>query len=83
MRTRFHGARAERRDADAPRVRGDTDVLSDRKGRKVTVVRFGSKPPDDKRASKHKREGGKAARPGTRNRRGFDRRSGPRPARPR
>jgi 23S rRNA pseudouridine2605 synthase len=83
VRARFHGARAERRDADAPRTRGHTDVLADRKGRKVAVVRFGSKPPDDKRASKHKREGGKHVRPGTRNRRAFDRRSGPRPSRPR
>jgi 23S rRNA pseudouridine2605 synthase len=83
VRARFHGARAERRDSDAPRARGDTGVLSDRKGRKVAVVRFGSKPPDDKRASKHKREGGKHARPGTHNRRAFDRRSGPRPSRPR
>jgi 23S rRNA pseudouridine2605 synthase len=83
VRARFHGARAERRDADAPRGRGDKDVLSDRKGRKVAVVRFGSKPPDDKRASKHKREGGRHVRPGTRSRRAFDRRSGPRPSRPR
>jgi 23S rRNA pseudouridine2605 synthase len=83
VRARFHGARAERRDADAPRARGDTGVLSDRKGRKVAVVRFGSKPPDDKRGSKHKREGGKPARPRTHNRRAFDRRAGPRPSRPR
>jgi 23S rRNA pseudouridine2605 synthase len=83
VRARFHGARAERRDADAPRGRGAKDVLSDRKGRKVAVVRFGSKPPDDKRASKHKREGGKPARQGPRSRRAFDRRSGPRPSRPR
>ena len=83
VRTRFHGARAERRDADAPRARGDAGVLSDRKGRKVAVVRFGSKPPDDKRTSKHKRDGGKPARSGARSRRGFDRRSGPRPSRPR
>ena len=83
VRARFHGARADRRDADRPRAKGDTDVLSDRKGRKVAVVRFGSKPPDDKRASKHKRDGGKDARGGARNRRAFDRRSGPRPSRPR
>ena len=83
VRARFHGARADRRDADRPRAKGDTDVLSDRKGRKVAVVRFGSKPPEDKRASRHKRDGGKDARPGARNRRAFDRRSGPRPSRPR
>jgi 23S rRNA pseudouridine2605 synthase len=83
VRARFHGARAERRDADRPRAKGDSNVLSDRKGRKVAVVRFGSKPPEDKRASKHKRDGGKDARPGGRNRRAFDRRSGPRPSRPR
>ncbi|MBV8511128.1 MAG: hypothetical protein JO289_13285, partial [Xanthobacteraceae bacterium] len=83
VRARFHGARAERRDADAPRGRGDTDVLSDRKGRKVSVVRFGAKPPDDKRASRRKRDDRKHGRPGARNRRAFDRRSGPRPSRPR
>ena len=83
VRARFHGARADRRDADRPRAKGDTDVLSDRKGRKVAVVRFGSKPPEDKRASRDKREGGKNARPSARNRRAFDRRSGPRPSRPR
>jgi 23S rRNA pseudouridine2605 synthase len=83
VRARFHGARAERRDADMPRAKGATDVLSDRKGRKVAVVRFGSKPPEDKRESKHKRDGGKGARTGGRNRRAFDRRSGPRPSRPR
>jgi 23S rRNA pseudouridine2605 synthase len=83
VRARFHGARAERRDADAPRGRGNKDVLSDRKGRKVAVVRFGSKPPDDERASKQKRDGGKPGRAGTRSRRAFDRRSGPRPSRPR
>jgi 23S rRNA pseudouridine2605 synthase len=83
VRARFHGARAERRDADAPRGRGDTDVLSDRKGRKVAVVRFGSKPPDDKRASQHKRDDRKHGRPGARSRRAFDRRTGPRPSRPR
>jgi len=83
VRARFHGARVDRRDADRPRAKGDTDVLSDRKGRKVAVVRFGSKPPEDKRASRHKRDGGKDARPGARNRRAFDRRSGPRPSRPR
>jgi 23S rRNA pseudouridine2605 synthase len=83
VRARFHGARAERRDADVPRGKGDTDVVSDRKGRKVILVRHGSKPPDDKGAPKHKRDDGKHARPGARNRRAFDRRSGPRPSRPR
>ncbi len=82
VRAKFHGARAELRRADAPRARGETDVVSDRKGRKVVLLRVGAKPPD-KRASKPARDSGKHARPGGRNRRAFDRRSGPRPSRPR
>src|SRR5262245_44605306 len=90
VRLKFHGARADRREARERAEQGETGVVSDRKGRKVTLVRFGGKP-DAARDFKHRRHdrGGGAkprggAKPGrARNRRGVDRRSGPRPSRPR
>jgi 23S rRNA pseudouridine2605 synthase len=83
MRGKFRGTRATRREPHAPQGDGETAVLSDRKGRKVTLVRLGTKAPDDKRSPKRGRHGSADARARTRNRRAFDRRSGPRPSRPR
>jgi hypothetical protein len=83
VRSKFRGTRAERREPRAPHGDGETGVLADRKGRKVTLVRFGTEAPDDKRPSKRGRHGGAGPRSGARIRRGFDRRSGPRPSRPR
>jgi hypothetical protein len=82
VRLKFHGGRADRREARGRSESGETGVVSDRKGRKVTLVRFGSKPEQDKRAPRSR---GDAPNPrsGQRGRRGFDRRSGPRPSRPR
>jgi 23S rRNA pseudouridine2605 synthase len=74
VRVKFHGARADR---SAPHPRpagGETATLSDRKGRKVSVVRTGTRPLAEE---------GRKARNTRRGRRAFDRKSGPRPSRPR
>jgi 23S rRNA pseudouridine2605 synthase len=83
VRGKFRGTRAERREPHAPQGDGETAVVSDRKGRKVTLVRLGTKAADDKRSAKRGRHGSADARVRARNRRAFDRRSGPRPSRPR
>jgi 23S rRNA pseudouridine2605 synthase len=82
VRSKFRGARAERRGREHA-DKGETGVLADRKGRAVTVVRVGSKPKDDERSGKRSRDETQSPRAHARNRRGFDRRSGPRPSRPR
>jgi 23S rRNA pseudouridine2605 synthase len=83
VRSKFRGTRAERQ----PRERadkGETGVFADRKGRKVTVVRVGNKPKADERPRKRSRsDDAQNPRTRARIRRGFDRRSGPRPSRPR
>src|SRR5262249_38323127 len=83
VRAKFRGARAERRNARTSEDRGEASEFSDRKGRKVRLVRVGSKPKDDERAHKRSRTETKNPRSDARKRRGFDRRSGPRPSRPR
>jgi len=83
VRGKFRGTRAERQ-ARAHHDKGETGVFSDRKGRKVTVVRVGNKPKADTRAhGKSRQRDAQSPRARTRTRRGFDRRSGPRPSRPR
>jgi 23S rRNA pseudouridine2605 synthase len=82
VRSKFRGARAERREAHIGGDKGEASVFSDRKGRKVRVVRFGS-PKAEERAPKRSRNEPKNPRSEARKRRGFDRRSGPRPSRPR
>jgi len=83
VRSKFRGTRAQRH----PREhydKGETSVFSDREGRKVTVVRVGNKPKADARPHgelRHRDAPSPRAR--ARMRRGFDRRSGPRPSRPR
>jgi 23S rRNA pseudouridine2605 synthase len=83
VRSKFRGTRAE----PQPRERadkGETGVFADRKGRKVTVVRVGNKPKTDERAQRKSRHhDAQNPRARARTRRGFDRRSGPRPSRPR
>ena len=83
VRSKFRGTRADRQ----PRERadkGETGVFADRKGRKVTVVRVGNKPKADERPRKRSRsDDAQNPRTRARIRRGFDRRSGPRPSRPR
>jgi 23S rRNA pseudouridine2605 synthase len=83
VRSKFRGTRADRQ----PRERadkGETGVFADRKGRKVTVVRVGNKPKADERPRKRsRRDDAQNPRARARIRRGFDRRSGPRPSRPR
>ena len=83
VRGKFRGTRADRQ----PRERadkGETGVFADRKGRKVTVVRVGNKPKADERPRKRSRsDDAQNPRTRARIRRGFDRRSGPRPSRPR
>ena len=83
MRSKFRGTRADRQ----PRERadkGETGVFADRKGRKVTLVRLDNKPKADERPRKRSRsDDAQNPRTRARIRRGFDRRSGPRPSRPR
>jgi 23S rRNA pseudouridine2605 synthase len=80
LRRQFHGARS---DNDPPREKPKTevrtDILTDRKGRRVAVERHGQAPP---RKEPEKKEL-KPERHGRRTRRGSDRASGPRPSRPR
>jgi 23S rRNA pseudouridine2605 synthase len=83
VRSKFRGTRADRQ----PRERadkGETGVFADRKGRKVTLVRLGNKPKADERPRKRSRsDDAQNPRTRARIRRSFDRRSGPRPSRPR
>ena len=83
VRSKFRGTRADRQ----PRERadkGETGVFADRKGRKVTLVRLDNKPKADERPRKRSRsDDAQNPRTRARIRRGFDRRSGPRPSRPR
>ena len=78
LRRKYHGAR---RDDAAPRERPPGEVragtIADRKGRAVKVERFGQKPQPREERQPPKR--GRDVRP----RRSSDRRSGPRPSRPR
>jgi 23S rRNA pseudouridine2605 synthase len=78
LRRKFRGSR---RDEESVRERPEgakrTDMLTDRKGRAVTVERFGEKPQPQEEKQPPKR--GRDFRP----RRSADRRSGPRPSRPR
>ena len=83
VRSKFRGTRAERREPRAPADHGETGILSDRKGRKVTLVRLTGKGEPDKRAPRRAQGDAPNPRSGRRSRRGFDRRSGPRPSRPR
>jgi 23S rRNA pseudouridine2605 synthase len=80
VRSKFRGSRAHREPGEQTKP-SETRVFADRKGRKVTLVRHGEKP----RAQEHAREQSSKheLRAKQRSRRGFDRRSGPRPSRPR
>jgi 23S rRNA pseudouridine2605 synthase len=75
---KFRGSRRENAKAPArPGGQARADVLTDRKGRSVPVERFGQPPQREEQPKAEDRFRGR------RSRRAFDRRSGPRPRRPR
>ena len=85
LRRHYRGKRAEAQspaapaaDAAGPKRAG---LLTDRKGRRVLVERFGEQKPRDEAPAKEKRRFGGPPRKG-RNRRRPDRAHGPRPSRP-
>jgi 23S rRNA pseudouridine2605 synthase len=85
LRRAFHGARREQGAEHEPRSAAvRAGVLTDRKGRRVTVERHGEPKPSEAPLPRGGR-GDKAERPRRRDRPRFspDRASGPRPSRPR
>jgi 23S rRNA pseudouridine2605 synthase len=78
LRRQFHGSRRTRDDNRERGVDRRTDTLTDRKGRPVTVERFGQAPPSPPREEAAPKRG----RGGRHPRRWRDRASGPRPSRP-
>jgi 23S rRNA pseudouridine2605 synthase len=80
VRSKFRGSRAQREAGEHTKP-SETRMFADRKGRKVTLVRFGDKPKAQERA--HSQSSKHEMRVKQRTRRAFDRRAGPRPSRPR
>jgi 23S rRNA pseudouridine2605 synthase len=79
LRRKFRGARRDEKfAAEAPAAEKRAGLLTDRKGRRVLVERFASKPAEEPVSDKQHQRPPKRGR-----RRGADRGSGPRPSRPR
>jgi 23S rRNA pseudouridine2605 synthase len=82
LRRKFHGSRRD--DTPAPERHGGevrAQVLTDRKGRRVAVERFGHAPPPEPPKKEKPRQDLRQDRSGRR--RSADRAGGPRPSRPR
>jgi 23S rRNA pseudouridine2605 synthase len=79
LRRKFHGSRRDEAPPGKPREDMRADMLVDRKGREVTVERFGKPEPHAMPAAEDAKPAHRSRRP----RAWRDRSSGPRPSRPR
>jgi 23S rRNA pseudouridine2605 synthase len=84
LRRKFHGARRDgEKSHEQPAKNVREAVVTDRKGRRVAVVRHGHAKPPEHRPETQEASAPKRARFGRGRRGGADRASGPRPSRPR